>query len=281
MAMESSDHTAAQLVCYRHPDRPTRISCSECGRPVCVECMLDASVGHKCPECAAHVGRARVVTAREVKTSSTSWRTFPVTAFFIAASVIIYVLGEVSPSLGLEIFQEGALFGPAVENGEWWRLLTAAFLHGSLLHVLFNMWALWIFGPPLERQVGSGAFAMLLLASALAGSAAHLLTNPGVPAVGASGAVFGLFGAWLVASFFNRHTVSGRANLQTLTLLLVINGILGFTVANVAWEAHLGGLIAGALIAVVWNRAAASQQTTRVLLATPVMVVALALGLLV
>jgi membrane associated rhomboid family serine protease len=141
-------------------------------------------------------------------------------------------------------------------NGELWRMLSHALLHsqGSLLHILFNMYALYLFGPTLERRVGSAAFAGMYAASAVAGSAAAFFLGPiTMRAVGASGAVFGLFGAWLYVSWKMRSSVQGRAQFNQLAVLLAINLALPLFIPNVAWQAHVGGLAAGLLLAWVWS----------------------------
>lgn len=236
--------------CYRHPDRETRLACSSCARPTCVECVQSADVGQKCRECAAPQGDATIITAEQVR----GRRSAPVAFTFLAAAVAIHVAGMADPALRDSIFSSGAQINPRVQGGEWYRLFTAAFLHSPamLTHILFNMFALYLFGPQLEREAGSMPFAALYLSSALAGGAAFFFANPAGVAVGASGAIFGLFGAWLAASLRSRHTPSGQAGLRQLLLLLGINLALPLFVPGIAWEAHLGGLAAGFVIAVLW-----------------------------
>lgn len=245
---------ASSTVCYRHPDRATRVACSDCGRPICVECMRDSAVGQKCPECAAPVGRGRVIDAR--RSVGVNRSTSPVTLGLIAVNVIVFVLGRVSGDLGDQFFREGAMQNILVgEFGEWYRGLTSMFLHADPLHILFNMWALWLFGPVLERRFGSLPFAALYLASGLGGSALfYLVGDPRTSAVGASGAIFGLFGALLAASYRQRHTPAGRAAFSQLGVLLAINLALPFFVPRIAWEAHVGGLVVGLLVAAAWDR---------------------------
>lgn len=248
-----SPRPQAPTVCYRHPDRPTRLSCSECGRPICVECSRDAAVGQKCPECATPIGRARVIDARRtvgVRTSATA----PVTIAIIVINVAIFLVGRLIPDVGDRLFVEFSQWKPGVQSGEWYRAFTAMFLHGSITHVLFNMWALYLFGPVLERRFGAASFVSLYLAGGLAGSAFYHLAGSNAPAVGASGAIFGLFGAMLAASYRQRHTPAGRAVFGQLGLLLAINMALPLIVPRIAWQAHLGGLVAGALIAFAWDR---------------------------
>ncbi len=164
----------------------------------------------------------------------------------------VYLAGLVGGSDWL--FEQFKLFSPFVATGDWWRIFTAALLHGSLLHLGFNMYALYLFGPRLELQVGSPPFAALYLAAAGAGGAvSYLFGDPRIASIGASGAIFGLFGAWLVAAWKMRHSASGRSMFNTLFALLAINLVFGFVVPGIDWRAHLGGLLAGMGIAYLWS----------------------------
>lgn len=252
------------------------MSCSDCGNPICVDCSIDSPVGQKCPDCAEQRGTAKVITGRQLRARSTTLP--PVTMFLMAGSIVVYVLGALSPELNAEIFDNFALWPRRVEQGDWWLLITTAFLHSGLFHILFNMWALYVLGPGIERQVGSVPFAGLYLASALLGSVFFVATNSG-PAVGASGAVFGLFGTWLAGAWKHRHTAAGRANLQSIGIILGLNVFIAFSEPRIAWEAHLGGLVAGIFITVVWQRAGKSE-TKRSVIAFAAALVALVLGML-
>jgi len=239
--------------CYRHPDRETRLSCSNCGRPVCVDCVRSAPVGQKCLECARPEPGARVITAREAVGGGLR-QTAPVTFALIALCVTAYVLSQL-PQLGLGAL--GAQVNQLVAGGQVWRLVTAAFLHGGLLHLGFNMYALYLFGPGIERQVGGPAFLSLYVGSAVAGGAAFFLfdvatTGASGAAVGASGAIFGLFGATLAAAWRNRRSSAGRSGVRQLLTLLGINLALPLLVPGIAWQAHVGGLVAGVLIGAAW-----------------------------
>ncbi|HWB71714.1 MAG TPA: rhomboid family intramembrane serine protease, partial [Egibacteraceae bacterium] len=194
----------------------------------------------------------------------------------LAVCVGLFAAGLLLPGLGQELFAWGSQRNPLVTAGQWYRLFTSAFLHAGLAHVLFNMWALYLFGPGLERDVGSAPFAALYLSSALAGGAAFYLWGAPVPAVGASGAIFGLFGAWLAAAFRARHTVAGRAGFQQLLMLLGINLALPLVVPGIAWQAHLGGLVAGAAIALAWALPGLRRPGGRSAVAAAVGIVALA-----
>lgn len=264
-------------VCYRHGGRTTYLSCSDCGKPICTECSIDSPVGQKCPDCARQRGRARVITGSQIRARSTALP--PVTMFLLGASIVVYVLGALSPQLNNTIFENFALWPQDVASGSWWQLITTAFLHSGLMHILFNMWALYVLGPGIERQVGSAPFAGLYLASALLGSVAYAAFNTG-PAVGASGAVFGLFGAWLASSWRSRNTPAGRAQLQSIGIIVGINLMLPLIAPRIAWEAHLGGLVAGFIIAYAWTRLARDERA-RSAIAFGIAAGALILGLLV
>jgi membrane associated rhomboid family serine protease len=211
--------------------------------------MRTASVGQKCPDCAKPAKGARVITADQL--GAEKRRTAPFSYAVIGIVVVLYVAERFIPGVAEFIRPRFAQANLAVEAGQWWRLLTATLLHAGLWHVGFNMWALSIFGPPLERDVGTVPFGGLYVAGGLAGGALFYVLTPGGRAVGASGAIFALFGAWLAMSYRDRRTVHGRANLQQLLLLLGINLAISF-LPGIAWSAHLGGLVAGAGIMLAW-----------------------------
>jgi membrane associated rhomboid family serine protease len=265
--------------CYRHPDRETRLACSACGRPTCVDCVRSAAVGQKCVDCAAPQGRSRVITANQIRRTSGA----PVALSILVICSVLFLVQSLGP-VGSLLAAYGAQINELIQAGEWWRLLTSAFLHANLTHILFNMWALWVFGPDLERRAGSLPFAVLYVSSVLAGGAAFFfLAGPDAgPAVGASGAIFGLFGAWIAEALRQRHTLAGRASLNQLLVLLVINAALPLLIPHIAWQAHLGGLVAGFGIASMWGVFARSSDRApfRTLIASVFGVAALALVVL-
>ncbi|MEO8289831.1 MAG: rhomboid family intramembrane serine protease [Gaiellaceae bacterium] len=232
------------MVCYRHPRTETAVTCSSCGRPICPDCMVFASVGIKCPECAGTPAGAKKA-ATKVRAVGRSSQ-YGVTAILIAIMIGVFLVqgieaGSLTNPFG-ELFQRGALYGPLVAHGDWWRLVTSAFLHGSLLHILFNMLMLWWFGRPLEALLGRARFLAIFFISILAGSAGALLVTPDVPTIGASGAVFGILGAGLVLER-NRIDVFGGSAL----FIVILNLALSFTLNNVSIGGHVGGLVGGAL----------------------------------
>ena len=250
-AMATPEQTQTQ-VCYRHPRKETAVSCSNCGRPICTDCMVFSAVGIKCPECAGRPAGAKRAATR-VRAAAGTGTGFMVTNALIVVNVLVYLVEAAqSGSLtqpGGEIYVQGALFGPAVADGDWWRLITAAFLHGSPLHIFFNMLMLWWFGRPLEALLGRGRFVAVYFVSILAGSAGALLYTPDVPTIGASGAVFGILGAGLVLER-NRINVFGGSAL----LVVVLNLAFTLFISYVSIGGHVGGLIGGALAVLVLSR---------------------------
>jgi membrane associated rhomboid family serine protease len=232
------------MYCYRHPDRETGLSCSECGRPICTDCMTAAPVGLRCPEHAG--GRTAPVsltrTARSVKAGATQGI---VTYILMGVNVAIYLItvaqGAGINSPGGSLFYKFTLDGPDVANGGWWRLITAAFLHASLLHIGFNMLFLWWIGRPIEAFLGWWRYLVLYFVSGLAGSAGALIATPNAYTVGASGAIFGLLGAALVLERQRINVLGGSA-----LALVVINLVLSFTISGISIGGHIGGLIGGA-----------------------------------
>jgi membrane associated rhomboid family serine protease len=229
------------------------LSCSRCERPICSDCSTDAAVGQRCPDCLKEEGTQKVIPTGSRRRASSG---APATMTFITLAVLFYLLGSAG-GLGLrgELFDRFAQINSAVAAGEWWRIFTVVLLHGSITHILFNMWALWVLGPQIERGVGTWPFVSLYLASAAVGGAfAFFLGELNETGVGASGAIFGLFGIWLSWALHRRNTMQGRALLGQLGFLLVINAAIPFIFTNVSWEAHLGGLIAGFVLGEAWSR---------------------------
>jgi membrane associated rhomboid family serine protease len=235
-------------VCYRHPNRETGVRCSNCERPICPDCMTSTPVGMRCPECARQ--RTRVRTMRSAAASGE-----PVLTYLLIGICVVVFIGEVAGGSGVSagglsgsrLFQDGALSGPHVADGDYWRLLTAGFLHASPLHIFFNMFALWILGQMLEPAIGSLRFGLIFFVSVLAGSFGVLLIDPNSLTVGASGGIFGLMGAAVIV-MRNR----GINPLESgLVLWLGLNLLLTFTISNISIGGHIGGLIGGSLAALV------------------------------
>jgi len=242
MATETTEAT-----CYRHPGRTTRVQCSSCGRPICPDCMTPSPVGMRCPECSRQTTKVR-----SMPTAATAADGMPVTIALIAANVILFLASgrmSLSGSGGDSLFTNLALFGPAVDAGDYWRLVTGGFLHGGFLHIAFNMYLLWIIGRELEPVMGSVRYAVLYLTALLGGSFGALLLAPDAVTVGASGAVFGLMGATLIE--IHRR---GFDPLRTgIFALIAFNLVLSFVLPNVSIGGHVGGLVAGVLAALAFR----------------------------
>ena len=236
--------------------------CHRCDRPICPDCMHPASVGFQCPECVKE-------GARSVRTPRTSFGgriaadTSRVTQVLIGLNLAVFVYGLAREDLAvrfgnLALASDGsAQIGVAA--GQYYRLLTAAFLHAGLLHIAFNMLALLSLGPTVEAALGRGRFLALYLLSALGGSVLSFLVSPPTTlGVGASGAIFGLFGAYYVLV----RRVGGATGpiLGNIGLNLVIT----FTLPIIDWRAHVGGLVAGTLLAAAFAYAPAGARRTLV-----------------
>jgi membrane associated rhomboid family serine protease len=234
------------MYCYRHPDRETGLSCSECGRPICTECMTVAPVGLRCPDHATQRPPPQQVVTTTARSVAQSAKNAYVTQVLIAMNVIVYIAtvvqGQGLNDPGGKIFREGLLYGPFVADGDWWRLITSAFLHANILHLLFNVLALWWFGTPVELFLGRARFLLVYIVSGLAGAAGALLASPDAATVGASGAIFGILGAALVLERQRMYVLGGSA----LTII-VINVIFSIAVPGISIGGHIGGLVGGAL----------------------------------
>jgi membrane associated rhomboid family serine protease len=235
---------AVEKTCYRHPDRVTGLSCSECGRPICTECMTIAPVGIRCPE---HSGRAQGVQrmTRGVQRASFEGAGAKVTKLLIGVNVAVYVAELIQGGgvygVGSTIYEKGVLWAPFIANGDYWRLITAAFLHYGPFHLLLNMLGLYWFGSLLEHRIGSGRFLLLYLVSGLAGSAGALVASPTNPTVGASGAIFGVLGAGFVLEQQRDYVFGGSA-----LGVIVANLVLTVFWPGISIGGHIGGLIGGA-----------------------------------
>lgn len=259
---------SAANYCYRHPDRQSFVLCQRCGRTICPECQTQAAVGVHCPECVREA-RQSMPTVRPAAVSAIrrSMRSTdaPVVTYGIIALCALVFLAEVATGLlssntGGAVYQQLA-YVPQLTASQPWRIVTTLFTHSSVLHILFNMFSLFVLGRQIEPMIGRLRFAGLFLLSGIGGSVGVLLFLPDAAVVGASGAIFGLFGAYFVIA---RHL---GANASQLVIVIAINLAIGFVVPGIAWQAHLGGLIVGALVGLVYMRTRSrSQRTTQLLL---------------
>ncbi|WP_077488038.1 rhomboid family intramembrane serine protease [Sinomonas mesophila] len=230
----------AEPVCPRHPDRISYVRCQRCGRPACPECQRPAAVGFHCVDCVRELAAPAPRTAYGA-VARPGGRPL-VTTLLIAACAVVYALQWAVPNS--YVYLEFA-YATLLTGIEPYRMLTTAFLHAPtfVLHILVNMYTLWIFGQALEPLLGRARFLAVYLLSAVGGSVGYFLLTPPslVGVVGASGAVFGLFGAMFVVM----RQRGGDS--RQLLVLIAINAVLGFVVPQIAWQAHLGGLVTGAL----------------------------------
>jgi membrane associated rhomboid family serine protease len=266
-----SESPVTAPVCYRHPSKETYVRCTRCDRPICPDCMNEASVGHQCPECVA-AGRRTQRPARTAFGGRVAGRTGAATRVLIGLNVVMMIFSIISGGAdavagggwgGLlggstPLTQWGAVLGSAIygpvgdmalhgiAHGEWYRLVTAMFLHYGVLHLLMNMYALWFLGRDIERLLGPLRFVTLYLLAGLGGNvAAYLLTDPRQMTAGASTAVFGLMSAIFV--------LLKRLNLSAAPIVpvIVINVVFTLVAPNVSIAGHLGGLAVGAIVAAV------------------------------
>jgi membrane associated rhomboid family serine protease len=263
-----ADQGTSVPTCYRHPGRETYVSCVRCGRSACPDCLRSAAVGQQCVDCVREGNRgarspAAVFGGRPAAGAVVTWA-------LVAINVLLYLVELAHPSIAndwamlgrAEIVPGGPLQG--VSQGQWYRLLTSAFLPPpglsglGPLDIAFNMWALILVGPALERLLGHMRYLTVYLVSAIGGSVMFYLIGPtNVEALGASGAIFGLFGAWFV--------VARRLRLDSrwIVTVVVLNLVIGFVVPGIAWQAHVGGILAGGLLTAAY---AYAPRTNRALI---------------
>ena len=273
--------------CYRHPGKETWVSCVRCGRYACPDCLREAAVGQQCVECVRGDGR----TTRQPKTvfGGRPARSATVTLTLIAINVVIFLAEVAKPNLLYELGMLGTpAYTPAgpqagVAGGEWYRLITSAFVAPGtslgglgLLDIALNMWILYLIGPELERLLGPVRYLAIYILSAVGGSVLYYYLQPHGFAAGASGAIFGLFGAWVVVSRRLRRDSRG------ILVLVAINLAFSFIYHNtIAWQAHIGGLITGALITAAYAYAPRKNRAAFQVAATAILVVILVVAVVI
>jgi membrane associated rhomboid family serine protease len=267
--MNDQPAPAGVPVCYRHPGRESHIRCQRCERPICPDCMRDAAVGFQCPECVAEgkkatrSGRTAFGGLRPTNAAITTGILIAINAGVWLAimltggngSRLVDLLGQRAKGLcslgqgrGVDTTQalctaNGGEWLPGVSDGAWWQLVTSGFTHVAITHIAFNMLALWMIGPQLELVFGRVRFLALYFLSLLGGSAVVLwAAGEYTLTLGASGAIYGLFGALLVVA----RRVGG--DLRPLWALLAVNVLITFAVPNISWQGHLGGFVGGVLV---------------------------------
>lgn len=226
--------------CPRHPDQMAYTRCGRCSRPMCTGCQHPVEVGMICSDCAME----RTAALQRKQSSTAVW----VTYILIAINLMVYLLQQLLPNY---LVISSLLYNPLyVEfTGQWWRALTAGFVHDqtNLTHLLLNMFSLWLFGRAIEPALGKIKYLLVYLLSILGGSAGVWLiglvtADLNVNTVGASGGIFGLFGAFFIL------TKLRGADMTPIVILIAINLIYGFIVPGISWQAHLGGLLTGLFV---------------------------------
>ncbi len=265
------------MFCYRHPDRSAYVRCQRCERYICPECQTEAAVGFLCPDDAG-ISRFKQVAApltpapvQRVLRSNRPVATYALIAVCVLVWGLQLLLGDQFTYLGI--------YTPFTTTIEPWRMITSAFLHSpsSPVHILFNMYMLWVFGRELEQLLGRGKFLALYLISAFGGSVSVLLlASPGTYVYGASGAIYGLMGAYFVV------LRSLGANSRSLVGTIAINLIFSFMIQGISWQAHVGGLITGAAVAWVYSRTRGQtdgrKRVTQVAMVVGALIVITAVG---
>lgn len=269
--------------CYRHPDRETYIVCQRCGRPICPDCMREAAVGFQCPDCVAagaketRTGRAAYGGVRSSNPAMTSLVLICINAgvwaliMLTGAAKSVWVdrfgllpLGRCTqgayyfPDAGEQVCDlAGHTWVSGVADGAWWQLVTSEFTHVQVMHIGFNMLALWFLGPALEAAVGRARFLAIYLGSGLVASTfVYWLADPHSLTLGASGAIFGLMGALLVIA------LKVHGNFQNVLFWIVLNFAITAISPEISWQGHLGGFLGGVAIAAMLVYAPRERRTT-------------------
>jgi membrane associated rhomboid family serine protease len=230
--------------CYRHPGRETNVACSNCGRPICPDCMTTTPVGMRCPECSRERTQVRRVGSGFASGAA------PATTVLIGINVLVFLAmlaagGDLMRGGG-ELSDNGALYGPNVADGEWYRVITGGFLHAGIIHLGLNCFVLFILGRLLEPAIGSARFVGIYAVSLLGGSLGALVLDPNEPVVGASGAVFGV----MAAAFLIARQRGFDQLASQIGFLVILNLVFTFR-PGISVGGHVGGLITGAILAVM------------------------------
>jgi membrane associated rhomboid family serine protease len=250
-------------VCYRHPNVPTRVHCTRCERPICPDCMIPAPVGFQCPECVEEARRDfRKGPGRRLRggVSATNALLIAIAVPFVIEVVVGGPQALFGPS-EQTLFQLGAMQPIAVASGQFWRLFTAMFLHAGILHIALNAYFFYLFGRIVEGSLGRTWMVIIYMVSGFLASVASYAFGPLTTiAVGASGAIAGVFGAFIAYAYRRRHMAMYAANLRMALTVIVLNAVIAFGVRAIDWRAHVGGLIAGFVIGYLADQPAARQR---------------------
>jgi membrane associated rhomboid family serine protease len=235
-------------VCYRHPDVQTRVHCTRCDRPICPDCMIPAPVGHQCPECVEQARRDfRSGPGRALRggVSATNVLLVAIAIPFVIEVILGGPQALFNPSAEI-LFDMGAMQPIAVADGQFWRLFTAMFLHVGLLHVALNAYFFWLFGRMVEASFGRTWMVLIYVVAGFLASVASYAFGPVTTlAVGASGAISGVFGAFIAYNYRRRQHAMNAANLRLALTVIVLNAVIAIGYSSIDWRAHVGGLVAG------------------------------------
>ncbi len=267
--------------CYRHPDRETGVSCSNCDRPICPDCMTVTPVGMRCPDCARD--RTKTRTAASVGVGEEPVLTYILIGINVAIALGGFLSGASATGGGTggsSLVADGAVSRFHIDQGEYWRLVTSGFLHSGFMHLLFNMFALYVLGGMLEPAIGRLKFGIVYFVSMLAGSFGALLLSPDALTVGASGAIFGLMGAAVIVM-----RDRGINPMESgIGLWIGLNLLITFTIPGISIGGHIGGLVGGLIVALLFTEVASRlrpSDSLLTLLAAAIGVIAIAGAILI
>jgi len=260
--------TEGPVACKRHPDVQTGLRCVRCGDPICPDCMRPAAVGYQCPDCArgsrqeVHQPGRRIGSAAAGATVTKALLLIMVAVYLLEVAADASSAALVGGPSTLTLIRLGAIIPALVGNGEYWRLVTGIFLHASILHIALNGYALWIIGSVVEAELGSLKYLVIFLVTGLFASACvFMFSGLFEPTVGASGAIFGLFGVFAAYNYRRRHIPFYAARLRTMLFLIVLNLVFTFTVSGISRAGHIGGLVGGLIVGLVME--GIGQKTSR------------------
>jgi membrane associated rhomboid family serine protease len=270
------------MACKRHPDVQTMLRCVRCGDPICPDCMRPAAVGYQCPDCARGARQEIHQPGRNIGASAAG---ATVTKALLFVLVIVYGVEIAASGAGSIVagpsvpvlIRLGAIVPALIADGEYWRLFTGMFLHASLLHIALNGYALYIVGSVVEAELGRWRFLAIYLVTGLFGSAAvYMFSGIFEPTIGASGAIFGLFGVFAAYNYRRRNNAFYAARMRSMLTVIVINLLFTFFVPGISKAGHIGGLVCGLLLGLAID--GIGRRTSRAVAFWAAIAVALALA---
>jgi membrane associated rhomboid family serine protease len=269
-------------VCYRHPDVQTRVHCTRCDRPICPDCMIPAPVGHQCPECVEQARRDfRSGPGRALRggVSATNALLVAIAIPFVIEVILGGPQALFTPTAEV-LFDMGAMQPIAVADGQFWRLFTAMFLHVGLLHIALNAYFFWLFGRMVEASFGKTWMVLIYVVAGFLASVASYAFGPVTTlAVGASGAISGVFGAFIAYNYRRRQHAMNAANLRMALTVIVLNAVIAIGYSPIDWRAHVGGLVAGFALGYLADSSGPARQRTVVRFAGVATLVAIGIAL--